>query len=178
MKWYSYFKKGCLYLRKAKIRMQTDGKEKEGENSDDSDIWVSEGEEANITLDNDDIYGYNSAEDSGTNRNLSVQSLKRKHAKQGYLDGITEARERSLQQGFDDGYPIGSQIGEVIGQLIVKTYTRLEVNKITEEDQKKCLKELEIGNVLQSKYFDKSLSIADPRKHPIIEHWIHELANN
>ena len=35
----------------------------------------------------------------------------RSHYKKGYVDGITQAKESSLQQGFDDGYPEGAKLG-------------------------------------------------------------------
>lgn len=152
--------------------MQSGNKCEDNDNNEDSDVWISEDED-NISNRDDNTPSIDRNEEKD---NLSIQSLKRKHEKQGYLDGITKARELSLQQGFDEGYPIGSQIGEIVGQLIAKTCARFEAKKITQEDRKRCLKELQIENVLQSKYFDDSLSIGDPRNHKVLEYWIHKLS--
>lgn len=154
--------------------MQSRNKCEDNDSKEDSDVWISEDEDNSSNR--DDNTPSIPIDRNEEKHNLSIQSLKRKHEKQGYLDGITKARELSLQQGFDEGYPIGSQIGEIVGQLIAKTYTRFEAKKITQEDRKRCFKELQIENVLQSKYFDDSLSISDPRNHKVIEYWIHELS--
>lgn len=121
------------------------------------------------TLNNEDTYGYNKDEDEDTS--LALQSLKREHAKQGYLDGVTESKEKSLQKGFDSGYPLGAQIGELIGEIVGQSCINKATGKVDNNEHRECIESLKIEKVLQSKYFDKNLSLDDPKKHELIRKW-------
>ncbi|KAG7814279.1 hypothetical protein KL921_000553 [Ogataea angusta] len=130
------------------------------------DIWLSDDEE----------YKPAASENYGSGENgpvhVDLLFLKRKHAKQGYLDGISKAKEESLQQGFDEGYPIGARIGARIGEILAQMKTLLRVSKITAKEYDSAFYELNIKKVLQTDYFDSKLDMLDERKHPIIRKWM------
>ncbi|KAI9781198.1 MAG: Essential protein Yae1, N terminal [Peltula sp. TS41687] len=43
--------------------------------------------------------------------------LQATHSKAGYVDGITQAKSSSVQEGFDEGYPLGAAYGAQVGLL-------------------------------------------------------------
>ncbi|VEU23257.1 DEKNAAC104389 [Brettanomyces naardenensis] len=145
--------------------MDAEKTEQRNDASDNDDVWYSDGSENPATeIDPNETYG--SIQDEPNN--LSIASLKREHAKQGYLDGLTKARESSLQQGFDDGYPVGSRIGGLVGDLIAQSAVGLAKQCVTESQHKKTMEELNIRNVLQGKYFDSNLNLDNEKEHPVI----------
>jgi hypothetical protein len=44
--------------------------------------------------------------------------LQREHTTAGYREGITVAKEGSMQKGFDEGFSLGASVGLVAGQLL------------------------------------------------------------
>ena len=92
----------------------------------------------------------------------------RSHYKKGYVDGITQAKESSLQQGFDDGYPegakLGIKVGEILANLINQCKDRNRQGDDDDDDDEQLVrfneakKELNIVNVLKKSYFDEDLS--------------------
>lgn len=46
-----------------------------------------------------------------------IPRLRSTHSKAGYVDGITAAKSRSTQEGFDEGYPLGAASGAYVGFL-------------------------------------------------------------
>ncbi|KAH3664289.1 hypothetical protein OGAPHI_004641 [Ogataea philodendri] len=129
------------------------------------DVWLSDDEE--FKPNTSEMYG--SIENEP--KHADLLSLKRKHAKQGYLDGISKAKEESLQQGFDDGYPIGARIGALVGEILASLKLLLDSSMISVNDYDTALKELNITKVLQPEFFDSKLNIAGERTHPAIQKW-------
>lgn len=44
--------------------------------------------------------------------------LQKEHATAGYREGVTVAKEKSIQAGFDEGFSLGATIGQAAGQLL------------------------------------------------------------
>lgn len=44
--------------------------------------------------------------------------LQREHTTAGYREGITAAKDGSIQKGFDEGFSLGASVGLVAGQLL------------------------------------------------------------
>ncbi|ESX02683.1 hypothetical protein KL918_002548 [Ogataea parapolymorpha] len=130
------------------------------------DIWLSDDEEYKPAA--TETYGL---DDNGP-VHVDLLSLKRKHAKQGYLDGISKAKEESLQQGFDEGYPIGARIGARVGEILAQMKSLLMSSKISAEEYDSAFHELNIKKVLQTDFFDTKLNMLDERNHPIIRKWM------
>ncbi|KAG7749266.1 hypothetical protein KL911_005172 [Ogataea haglerorum] len=130
------------------------------------DIWLSDDEEYKPAI--TENYGL---DDNGP-VHVDLLSLKRKHAKQGYLDGISKAKEESLQQGFDEGYPIGARMGARIGEILAQLKILLMQSKISAEDYDSAFHELNIKKVLQTDFFDSKLNMLDEREHPMIRKWM------
>lgn len=104
--------------------------------ADDDDIWASD----------DDIDTY--------------ADLQRAHVTQGYIDGITQAKEAGLQKGFDEGFPHGATLGCRVGRILALLHGRPEF------DQAK--KELNVASVLSKDHFDDSLN---QEHHSLVEKW-------
>ncbi|KAK7680688.1 hypothetical protein QCA50_016256 [Cerrena zonata] len=75
----------------------------------DDDVWAD-----------DDEAGYSM-------KDQSTADLKRIHTKQGYLDGLTQAQESGLQQGFDEAFPKGAQLGIEVGRLLSRIWCYKDV---------------------------------------------------
>lgn len=92
---------------------------------------------------------------------VSTGDIERIHVKQGYVDGLSRAKEDSLQRGFDDGYPIGAQYGIRAGQVLAR---------LAPDDPRlaEARRELNIANLLQRAYFDANL---DADNHPVLAKW-------
>ncbi|GME78103.1 unnamed protein product [Ambrosiozyma monospora] len=151
--------------------------------SDSDDIWLSsdneQNNEFNFHPNTDEFYG--SAEQAhGTTNEMSLNliSLQRRHAKQGYLDGLSQAKETGLQDGFDEGYPIGGRLGVAVGQLLISLKMSQISGNLSQEQYDSALRELNIQNVLQKQYFDDSLNIKDYSKHPVISKWAGVVSND
>lgn len=96
----------------------------------------------------------------------STNHLKRTHIKQGYVDGLSNAKEASLQTGFDDGYPIGAQLGIRVGSILSKLALRGNI-----ETFETAKRELNITNMLKKSYFDENLDLPEGEDHPILSKW-------
>ncbi|KAL7662601.1 Protein YAE1 [[Candida] zeylanoides] len=92
---------------------------------------------------------------------VSTGDIERIHVKQGYVDGLSRAKEDSLQRGFDDGYPTGAQYGIRAGQVLAR---------LAPDDPRlaEARRELNIANLLQRAYFDANLNADD---HPVLAKW-------
>lgn len=103
--------------------------------------------------DDDDIWG-------SDEENISVHAhLKRAHAAQGYLDGITHQQEANLQKGFDDGFPQGADLGRAAGRVLAQ----LQGTPSFEDAKAK----LNVAKVLDKRYFDNQLDLIGT-EHPLI----------
>ena len=63
------------------------------------------------------------ASPSSTSRSADLSEIPRlrsKHSTAGYRDGITIAKEKFLQPGFDEGYSLGATFGLTVGSLFGK----------------------------------------------------------
>lgn len=120
----------------------------------DSDIWGSDSE---VTLESPDI-----------------AKLRKLHHKQGYLEGITKAKESTLQHGFDTGYPqgaaLGIEIGEIVGSLQIWSAQSDERGERAKELLMRAKRELHISKVLSWRYFDDELNLPE-KGHPLILQW-------
>lgn len=107
----------------------------------------------------DDVWA--SDNDEPTN---PTAELRRTHNKQGYLDGLSHAKEESLQTGFDDGFPKGASLGIMVGQILstVRSHDPLLFDQ--------CKQELNIAKVLNKKYFDDDLEM-DTSQHLVLMKW-------
>lgn len=103
--------------------------------------------------DNEDVWG--SDEES-----IAVYAdLKRAHGKQGYLDGLVNQQEASLQKGFDSGFPIGADLGRDVGRILARLHGTPAF--------KEAVEALNVSKILDKKYFDDQLDLAKSN-HPII----------
>lgn len=100
-----------------------------------------------IDEEEDDIWG----EELEVN---STADIKRIHTKQGYLDGLSHAKESSLQSGFDEAYPSGADIGIQVG-FILST-----ILSMVPDQFEACKKELAISNVLNKEFFSDDLDMS------------------
>lgn len=113
----------------------------------------------------------------------------RSHYKKGYVDGITQAKESSLQQGFDDGYPegakLGIKVGEILANLINQCKDRNRQGDDDDDDDddeqlvrfNEAKKELNIVNVLKKSYFDEDLNLKKSNDNKETDESYHELIN-
>lgn len=109
--------------------------------------------------DTDDIWGDDENVDGTLIQNREIE---RTHHKQGYLDGLSNAKELSLQDGFDEGFPSGASLGIEVGKI-------LSILLCYDKDLfEQCKKELGINKVLDKKYFDQDLNI---QTHEMIIKW-------
>lgn len=117
---------------------------------------------------NDDIWADDDAGE--TNDIIANKDIIRSHYKQGYVDGVSSAKETSLQQGFDDSYPQGAKLGIEVGQILahLKKLKDDDNNDSTNFNQAK--QELNITNVLNTKYFDDELNLKKS-SHELINKW-------
>lgn len=93
-----------------------------------------------------------SSDDNGDEKIIPNNDIIRTHYKQGYVDGITKAKETSLQDGFDDGFPKGAELGIEVGKILSKL-------KHSNDEFDQAKKELNITNVLNMKYFDDDFNL-------------------
>ncbi|CAX40628.1 uncharacterized protein yjr067c homologue, putative [Candida dubliniensis CD36] len=123
-------------------------------NVEDDDIWSDD--DSKLILENDII---------------------RSHYKKGYVDGITQSKESSLQQGFDDGYPEGAKLGIQVGKILANLINQCETKdeQLTRFNEAK--KELNIVNVLKKSYFDEDLNLKKSNNPTGTNESYHELIN-
>lgn len=116
---------------------------------------------------NDDIWADD--DDAGdTNDIIPNKDIIRSHYKQGYVDGISSGKETALQQGFDDSYPQGAKLGIEVGQILAQLIKLKDDDDSTNFNQAK--QELNITNVLNTKYFDDELNLKKS-SHELITKW-------
>ncbi|ODQ81922.1 hypothetical protein BABINDRAFT_33315 [Babjeviella inositovora NRRL Y-12698] len=122
-----------------------------GDESDfsDDDVWA--GDEAKVVP-------------------AQVDTKEQKHAKQGYVDGLANAKEGSLQTGFDNGYGQGAALGEKAGEIL-STLRQLSLAGNTKAGElfETAKAELNIQNVLSVAYFDDNLDLE--AQHKVIQKW-------
>lgn len=141
------------------------------ESAENSDIWGDSDDE--VYRNNDEFYGVRPE----VPENNDIVALRRIHAKQGYLAGISSQKEETLQNGFDNGYPVGASIGVEIGKIIgnlqiLTTHSNSTVSEKAKELLIQAESELHIRKVLNKKYFDEDINI---QSHPLINHWNDEV---
>ncbi len=148
-------------------------KEVQDQEISDSEIWADSDEEFRPNVPDDEFYG----EKSGVLENSEISALRRVHAKKGYLDGLSTAKEDSLQEGFDKGYPLGASIGIDVGKVISKLQFISTMNEIDPKlkDQAKTYlesakEELLIQKVLNRRYFDGDLKLPED-VHSLLQRW-------
>lgn len=83
----------------------------------------------------------------------NTADIKRIHTKQGYLDGLSHAKESSLQSGFDDAYPKGADIGIQVGYILATVAAKAP------EKLQECREDLVISKVLAKSYFSQDLEM-------------------
>ncbi|KAH6888145.1 hypothetical protein B0T10DRAFT_69326 [Thelonectria olida] len=74
----------------------------------------------------DDVFGSDSTSPifehhdafPGTSHPSDMRRLQAEHSTAGYREGVTVAKESSLQAGFDEGFSLGASIGLKAGQLL------------------------------------------------------------
>lgn len=157
-------------------------KEAEPEALPDSEVWADSDEEFNPDISDDEFYGGKPE----VSENSEISALRRLHAKRGYLDGLSNSKEESLQEGFDKGYPLGALIGIEVGKIISKLQFISTMNGIDSTLKDKAKDQLEIAKselmiqkVLNRKYFDDALSLQDDT-HSLLQRWkiqVNELIN-
>lgn len=105
----------------------------------DGDVWASDDENVNDYADR-----------------------QRAQVNQGYLDGITNAQELGLQNGFDEGYPKGAELGIRVGRVLATLYG---TDKFEE-----AKKELNISKVLDRQHYNDQLDLEEA-DHPLVVFW-------
>ncbi|SCU86045.1 LAME_0D04280g1_1 [Lachancea meyersii CBS 8951] len=117
----------------------------------DGDIWAS---------DSEIISGEFQQEETA-----EIRKLRSVHAKRGYLDGITSAKDENLQQGFDSSYNVGSalglRVGVILGELQVLTLLHGENDEPLKTDLKRAQQELRINKVLSKQNFDQNFNLVE-----------------
>lgn len=138
----------------------------------DDDIWFSDVDEEHFrpSTVNDEIFGADLNGPSG----VESLALRREHAKQGFIQGILEARLTATQNGFDDGYlrgcDIGLKVGEIIGLLnCLKSSEDKGILLRATQSLELLRKELFISNILHSRYFDDQRNLNGD--HEILTKW-------
>lgn len=111
--------------------------------------------------DTEDIWGDEDIEEIGK----SNADIERMHTKQGYLDGLTNSQESSLQNGFDDLFPKGANLGLKVGQILA------ELNSTNKDLFEQGKNELNISNILDKKYFDDDLELKNEGDHDVLLKW-------
>jgi hypothetical protein len=53
-----------------------------------------------------------------TNEVSDVPRLQAIHSTAGYRDGVSTAKEKFLQEGFDEGFALGAELGRIVGHLL------------------------------------------------------------
>ncbi|GMF55231.1 unnamed protein product [[Candida] boidinii] len=139
------------------------------------DVWASSDDESNFIPKVKESYGEDDG-DENTPDHVDIIALRRKHGKQGYLDGLSQAKEESLQEGFDSGYPKGATLGFLSGTLLMDLKSLLNENKLSSSDFETAKSELDITNILQQKYFNDDLNLIEKR-HPVLVKWENYINN-
>lgn len=157
-------------------------KEAETQSLSDSDIWGNSDDEYKPNIAEDEFYG----EKPDIAENSEISALRRIHAKQGYLEGLSSAKEESLQEGFDKGYPSGAQIGIAVGKILGKLQFISTISDLDPQVKSQARRllteaknELMIQKVLNRKHFDDGLSLPDDN-HLLVQRWeqtVNELTN-
>lgn len=124
-----------------RLKVETNAVQKSDDDSGFDDIW---GEDDEMLTTNADI--------------------KRTHEKQGYLEGLSNAKESSLQGGFDEAFPQGAQLGIAVGKILA-----IVKSSGDEELFKQAKLELNITKVLDRKFFDDNLELHND--HEILLKW-------
>ena len=89
-------------------------------NDDFDDVFGSVPESPTFPHDNKDdgdIFDRNSRA-KGNAEWSDIPRLKEKHETEGYRDGVTKGKARSVQKGFDEGYSLGATLGLQIGKIL------------------------------------------------------------
>lgn len=75
----------------------------------------------------DDVFDTSDDHDEGVANNNSnsrrnmlsdLPAVQRQHMTNGYREGLTDSKAKSMQGGFDQGYPIGHELGLKVGQVL------------------------------------------------------------
>lgn len=140
----------------------------------DEDVWLLNGDEEHFRpadVDKDEIFG----NDLNAPENVETLALRRSHAKQGFIEGLTEAKLKSTQRGFDEGYMNGSVLGLKIGEIISTLNNLRQSNdhaiQVEASELFELLKtELFISNVLSQKYFDEDVNLGVDG-HEVVNKW-------
>lgn len=126
----------------------------------------------------DDIWGGDS--DDEPCASADIAKLRRIHNKQGYLDGISRAKESTLQSGFDSGYPEGAQLAIEVGKILggLQLLASLPAQDPRSEAARQLLSrakvELHISRVLSWRYFNEDLTLPQDG-HRLIVQWKHRV---
>lgn len=121
------------------------------------DVWHSDSESVEPEVDQSEEFGVVYRGES-----FEVANLRRKHAKQGYLDGLSRGKETDLQKGFDDAYSDGAELGMQVGRILGRLYM--------EKKDESALEELAIKKVLSEKYFDGDMNLLS-QPHELVKKW-------
>lgn len=122
----------------------------EAENAYEDDIFADDGD---------------ARDQQHTNANIPSQRgemlsdlpiIQRQHMTTGYREGLSEAKAKSMQGGFDQGYPIGFELGIRVGRILgalegcVAAYSKKPEKAPTEllDLYAEASKELKIGKLL------------------------------
>lgn len=87
-------------------------------------VCVSDARSAQLNDDLDDIFGSEpsspttAAHTRGYTECSDIPRLQEKHEKEGYRDGVTAGKSKTVQAGFDEGYSLGAVLGLRIGKLL------------------------------------------------------------
>lgn len=133
----------------------------------DSDVSDKREMKSNETNGIDDIWGDEDIEELDN----STADIKRMHSKQGYLDGITNAKESSLQDGFDNLFPKGAELGIIVGNILGSLIS------CDQELFDQAKSELNISQVLHKRYFDEDLELRSASEHEVIAKWQNVVRN-
>lgn len=78
------------------------------------DVWGSDNDDDSTILSND----VSSADRTDPSIRSDIPRLRSIHVTAGYRDGISSAKEASVQEGFDEGFAFGAEVGMAAGWIL------------------------------------------------------------
>ncbi|KAK4129183.1 hypothetical protein N657DRAFT_639752 [Parathielavia appendiculata] len=90
----------------------------ESDSNNLDDIWASDDQPTTYSHPHPHPHGHHQQYYTPPQEVSDIPRLSQAHTTAGYRDGITLAKARTAQQGFDEGYGLGATIGARAGQLL------------------------------------------------------------
>ncbi|CDK24110.1 unnamed protein product [Kuraishia capsulata CBS 1993] len=126
------------------------------------DVWSDD--EFNFTPNSKETYG------NVETTHMNINSLRQVHGKRGYLDGVSQSKESTIQEGFDSGFGIGLRIADQVGFVLGVLQFQATVDPAHYGEVYESAKvELNIQDLLKISSFDESLETFN---NPTMTKWV------